>query len=509
MKKTLATVYAGILGILISSFALGAGFFEQGTAPAGGYPSSPTFVHWGSQSGTATDNLVSDKGLFTSILRRGGYDVYTRNDNAAIAAGVGPLLDNSFLAGKVDAAHGESFLTRPVVDVRAYGPDTSGVADSSAALQAAHDALPASGGAILLGKGGDIFRISSTVNLTKKVYLKGWGRNENPGIATPTKLIKSSTLNGVALNVTGSRSVLEGFTIEGESGNGGDGILLNNNGIALHDISVHKMGNDGVRVGVDPASGNQNSWYMRSVTSDNNVRHGFYFHSGNTNANAGTGDHLEANNNGGDGFYLNNARSNVLIGPLAEFNAGSGLHLGASAWQNVVIGGDLDEANVTRDATLDSGSQFNILLYPALQASKTLDSGSGNSIYYVSSNFASQLQDASFKKFMVRRVPNMTLSNGSNDNVAIPNGSFSRVLGPTTDNWVLLGIAAGQSGERLVLSNNTGHPGKITMDNSSIAAQSIRFSGGSSPGDNTVWPIYSALEFIYDDAAARWYVISK
>jgi hypothetical protein len=134
MKKAYSLFLAVVLALSITPLVFGAGFFEQGTAPPGGYPSSPSFVHWGTVSGTATDNIVSPKGYFSSILQLGGFSVYTINDNASIAAGVGPLLDNSTLAGKVDAHHGETFLKRPRVDVREDGANP---ANSSAQNNAA------------------------------------------------------------------------------------------------------------------------------------------------------------------------------------------------------------------------------------------------------------------------------------------------------------------------------------------------------------------------------------
>ncbi len=44
--------------LLIPLLVFGAGFFEQGQAPPGGYPSAPTFTHVGTGSLTATDNLA-------------------------------------------------------------------------------------------------------------------------------------------------------------------------------------------------------------------------------------------------------------------------------------------------------------------------------------------------------------------------------------------------------------------------------------------------------------------
>lgn len=55
MKKLTTAIYAGILGIFISSIAFGAGFYPY-QPPTAGYPTSPTFTHVGSQSWTATDN---------------------------------------------------------------------------------------------------------------------------------------------------------------------------------------------------------------------------------------------------------------------------------------------------------------------------------------------------------------------------------------------------------------------------------------------------------------------
>jgi hypothetical protein len=101
MRKTRAAI-AGILGILISGLALGAGFFEQGTGPPGGYPSSPTFTHVGTGSVTVVDNLAGTgatdlvnfrNGTFTGILTFGGHAVM----NAGLAIAGNMVGDNNSL----------------------------------------------------------------------------------------------------------------------------------------------------------------------------------------------------------------------------------------------------------------------------------------------------------------------------------------------------------------------------------------------------------------------------
>jgi hypothetical protein len=173
MNKSLRKLIAAVvLGITAPTPLWAAGFFEQGQAPVGGYPSSPTFVHVGTVDLTATDNVDAVRGKFSSVLQRGGFDVWTINDNSAIASGVGPLLDNSTLAGKVDFSHGETFLPRPMVDVRNYMDGLSGrptlaawlanqtTTDVSKVFQAARTAVT-DGGKIYIPPGTFLITLAS------------------------------------------------------------------------------------------------------------------------------------------------------------------------------------------------------------------------------------------------------------------------------------------------------------------------------------------------------------
>ncbi len=60
--------------------------------------------------------------------------------------------------------------------VRAFGAVGDGVADDTAAIQAAHDALPASGGLILIPPSAVAYRTSATLLIAKpNVTIAGWG----------------------------------------------------------------------------------------------------------------------------------------------------------------------------------------------------------------------------------------------------------------------------------------------------------------------------------------------
>ncbi len=392
----------------------------------------------------------------------------------------------------------------PWVDVRSFGAKGDGTSDDASAIQKAIDSVPAGGGMVLLGKPGDVFRIGSTIRIDRTIRLKGWGWNENYGVPSPTTIVKDSRVKGSGLLVAGSRTILEDFVLDAESGNGGDGIALDGNGITVRNVSVYRQGRDGVRVGRDDG-GNSNSWAMTGVSAKNNGRHGFHFHSGSGNANAGVGTVLEASNNGGDGFFLGMAVANTFVGSLAETNKGFGLRLGKDSSKNVFVGGDLDEANTAGDLMFERGSGKNVLLYVSVSVGRIVDRSDGRAVYRANDHEAgASASDVVAHRLTISRSSNMAIQDGANHNVALPASSFSRITSPGGE-WTITGIEAPEAGGQwLVLANGTGHAGRIEFDDAHSSEKNRILASG---GDNVIVRNLGAVELIYDDGASRWRVL--
>lgn len=97
------------------------------------------------------------------------------------------------------------------------------------------------------------------------------------------------------------------------------------------------------------------------------------------------------------------------------------------------------------------------------------------------------------------------LANGANNDVAIGNGLFFKVSGPSGA-FSVTGIAGGADGRRLTILNRTGQNMTIANENvSSIASNRIVTLTGADIASTTD----SLVELVYDSDAQRWTVTSS
>jgi len=275
-------------------------------------------------------------------------------------------------ADQKDAALAELLATTgDVFNVKSFGAKGDGATDDSTAIQAAHDALPSFGGIIFCPPGN--YLIKSTLALSKRIRFSGAGRSILTSTAALTRIIKASTLNGAGIKVTGSNdsngSVLEGFVLDGESGNGGDGIAVENNRTEVANVTVQNQGRDGIRIGADTAT-NVNLWSIQNCRVSSNGRHGLNIDdpSGVPDVNGGTVVHLDSIWNAGDGVRIGKAVINSFFGVTVQVNTGAGIRLTANAVANRFFGGDWDEGNVGGDLVVEAGAADNAIIFPLLTA---------------------------------------------------------------------------------------------------------------------------------------------
>jgi hypothetical protein len=261
---------------------------------------------------------------------------------------------------------------RESVSVKDFGAVGDGVADDTAAIQAAISSITSLGGSVFFPSGS--YLISSTIVLPElhSIRLVGEGNgSQNTGYSA-TVIKKASTLSGEAIVINTDGSSIESMTVQGVAGNGGDGILVNASRCTLRDVSVFLMGNDGIRIGVDsPSTYNCNLWVLDNCKTKNNVRHGVMISEGAglaADANGGTCFHLDTQSNGGDGLHLNGTQLCTYVGGAYQGNLGYGIRLTQYAAFNAFYGGDI-EANALGQLRLDAGVEWNVVDNVTLQYS--------------------------------------------------------------------------------------------------------------------------------------------
>lgn len=236
------------------------------------------------------------------------------------------------------------------VNVKSYGAVGDGVTDDAPAIQRAHDTLGVRGGIIALPTppGTGTYRVSTSLTLTKPVILLGDSRCE---------ITKSSTLDGPALILAAAGITVRDLHIGAQAGSGGDGIVVLHKNCALRNLQVYLQARDGVRIGPDgtfaaPDGSQAEGTIIEGVVSSFNGRHGFYVHDA-VNSPAEAWDTkliaCSADENGVDGFRVDDGQQTHLFGCGTTGNAGYGLNLGPglsspTSLHTVVVGGSWQDA---------------------------------------------------------------------------------------------------------------------------------------------------------------------
>ena len=283
----------------------------------------------------------------------------------------------SDLSGFLQSGTGASTRTvqaklRESVSVKDFGAVGDGTADDYAAIMAAHDSLPSTGGTIVASRG--IYRHTASLAFTKRIRLVGEGTHYINGSASATEFLKD--FNGEGVVLSGPGSVIEACGFRGDSGNTGDGIVIKAGRVSLVDVMVCAMGNDGIRVGTDAGGENCNLWYMERIKSKNNGHDGILLDEGSgtpIDASGGTMVHCDLQSNTSAGLNIQSSRLSTFVGVTSQSNGVYGITLGAECQNNTILGGDW-ESNGTKDLRLDAGAANNFIQNATIAASQISDS---------------------------------------------------------------------------------------------------------------------------------------
>lgn len=265
--------------------------------------------------------------------------------------------------------------TGNVVSVKdpSYGAVGDGTTDDAPAIQAAHDALPSTGGVILFPPAtGYLF--ATRLYFSKNVHLIGVSSSSSSADPVSAKLIKKSTLNDTGVLLTGPGTVMENIVVLGQVGNGGDNILVNGNAITLRNVASYKAGQDGIRIGND-AGANSNTCMLDNVTASENVRDGIHVHDSVPDANALLIIRPACLSNGRDGIHFDKCSSNAIIAPLTETNVRDGIRFTGNSTYHSVTGGDPNESNGGKAVYIDTGATGMVIDVPNLPQAQITNLG--------------------------------------------------------------------------------------------------------------------------------------
>ncbi|MFH0900191.1 MAG: glycosyl hydrolase family 28-related protein [Pseudomonadota bacterium] len=286
-------------------------------------------------------------------------------------------------AGGSDGAGG--YALRP----EWFGAKGDGSTVDSQAIAKTLEALPEQGGILLLAAGRQ-YLVDKTLELRKATVIKGAGYSEQWNVAGASVILKKHTVNGPAVLVANNACVLENLVVRGETGNGGDGIVVLGGRTVLRHVSVFDQGRDGVRIGGggEYPVHNTNAWVMEKVISKHNGRHGVIVTDENpqsTDANAGYAIGVDVAVNGGDGLRLGKCWMNAFVGLLADHNVGCGARVTGAALAISFFGCDLDESNnysarTPRDLCIEKGAKDTVLIASRVRPAKMTDEGTSTAI---------------------------------------------------------------------------------------------------------------------------------
>jgi hypothetical protein len=332
----------------------------------GGYPAN---------SGTPA-RLYVNSDYSIRVMNKNGSVVYsapaaTERYSEVVVSGVNAedvIYDPPFLSGVQTNVEAKLAQT---VSVKDFGAVGDGVADDTAAVQAAIDACASSIGPRTVHVPGGNYLISATIDLIEGVALVGEGNStafSNGAQGFPSRLTKAASMTTAGLRMA-RRSRLECVSVLGAPGSTGNGIEARGNYCSLKSVASNGHGGSGIKIGALPSDAvnsiNCNGFYLENITTAQNGTHGVFvseenisptvsggfpvYPAGAPNVNAGTLVGLDSRLNGVDGLRVDNCFRNVFMGVLAEANTGNGLYIGQGAQEITFVGGDVEENNIAGD----------------------------------------------------------------------------------------------------------------------------------------------------------------
>lgn len=207
-------------------------------------------------------------------------------------------------------------------------------------------------------------------------------------------------------------------------------------------------------------------------------------------------DGMDTESNTTDGYLLAGFDNMILGGQSIDI-----LHVPSGANNNTVIGG------LHNKITLDAGSLQTTLV------GFSYNSNAGNLTDNGTMTRRINLRDQTSGANIADRVfggaefhaTDITLGNGDNNDFALPDGSYFRIIGPSGA-FALTGMTGFYDGRRVTLVNTTAQTFTVKYDITSTAANRFYNAGGA---NLTVGASLTAVTVVYDSLYSRWLVVSN
>lgn len=253
------------------------------------------------------------------------------------------------------------------LNVLDFGAVGNGVTDDYQAFQNAIDALPVSGGTIIIpATATNEWVISQTLNVRKKVHFIGQIA-QGTGILG-TKLIFPANISGIVFNSYNTSlyttvapdpllpgaygSVFENIAVFGDKTNSSastDGIVIRCS-MECRNVAARNFKRYGFRIYADlgtggDTEGDANAWMLNRCQAVANGDHGIYVNG--DDANVGVAIRVFSQNNGGYGIYDNSLIGNTYIGCDTVNNTLGAMWADRLSAANTVIGLWEDDATST------------------------------------------------------------------------------------------------------------------------------------------------------------------
>lgn len=261
------------------------------------------------------------------------------------------------------------------VSVKDFGAVGDGVADDTAKIQAAIDALT-TGGVIFFPVG--TYLVTSQIVVPAKVKLLGDGVASENGTGASfrgaTCILRGFAGSDATVALNGDASGMDMIDVDGNLQGTGDGVQVWGSRVHIGTISTRNNGGDGLRIGkteVGPSTANCNFWKVDYIITCGNLKNGFRIDQTNSSVsasyplgasdcNAGYCGLVDARSNGEDGLQLGNCNDNVFANVGSQFSGGIGIHFKTDGVNsgprcNTILSND-SEANVGNDIQIDAAT---------------------------------------------------------------------------------------------------------------------------------------------------------
>ena len=248
------------------------------------------------------------------------------------------------------------------INVIDFGAVGDGTTPNIAAFRAAHDALPANGGTIIIPAG--TYRLEETWTITKPVILLGESPPNMRGGAHGSLLYFDNGITGInlpsSLGSDASTSQISNLYVISRS-NGqpqrGDGIVIGVHGVIIRDCAFAYFGRYGILVGDGTPNNNANNTLIEATRCEFNGSDGFHLYATSGGCGVSTFINIDCSANKGWGFWHEGGVKNTFLTAHADSNTLGAFHEAgnSTAWINCYSEGATEELPLSNQFEVPDG----------------------------------------------------------------------------------------------------------------------------------------------------------